>query len=268
VLGEARLLNVDAKESVAAYEKALSLRPTDQTIISVSVWLQQPQSQEPRHRAAGSRVCVTLVFCCLPLPWRDGTTCLLLSVLLQLFFAIIRSVATSAVLTSLVMTCFCHCVFDSLHEQGLVDAYVANSQQAKAVSYLTGLRDKILANAAAAAAGSSSEAAAAAAAAAAADAASSSGDAVAAAGASSSEQQQIEVDPIGVQLLLGEHTDNLQQQCFGLPSDTCLACRKHCCLRRLFTKLDSKPCTDMCDLCSCLPHLRALHAAAVTFTLL
>jgi cytochrome c-type biogenesis protein CcmH/NrfG len=36
VLGEARLLNVDAKESVAAYEKALSLRPTDQTIISVS----------------------------------------------------------------------------------------------------------------------------------------------------------------------------------------------------------------------------------------
>jgi ribosomal protein L12E/L44/L45/RPP1/RPP2 len=103
-----------------------------------------------------------------------------------------------------VMTRCCCCLCDSLYEQGLVDAYVANSQQAKAVSYLTGLRDKILATAAAAApaaaaaAGSSSEAAAA-------DAASSSGDA-AAAQASSSEQQQIEVDPIGVQLLLGEHT--------------------------------------------------------------
>jgi cytochrome c-type biogenesis protein CcmH/NrfG len=37
VLGEARLLNIEAKESVAAYEKALALRPNDQTIISVSV---------------------------------------------------------------------------------------------------------------------------------------------------------------------------------------------------------------------------------------
>jgi cytochrome c-type biogenesis protein CcmH/NrfG len=52
VLGEARLLNIDAKESVAAYEKALSLRPTDQTIISVSgcsessfTWQQQLQQQ-------------------------------------------------------------------------------------------------------------------------------------------------------------------------------------------------------------------------------
>jgi hypothetical protein len=36
VLGEARLLNIEAKESVAAYEKALALRPNDQTIISVS----------------------------------------------------------------------------------------------------------------------------------------------------------------------------------------------------------------------------------------
>ncbi|WIA22004.1 hypothetical protein OEZ85_004358 [Tetradesmus obliquus] len=116
VLGEARLLNVDAKESVAAYEKALALRPNDQTIIA-----------------------------------------------------------------------------------GLVDAYVANSQQAKAVSYLTGLRDQILANAVpAAAAGSSSSSEAAAAA----DAASSS--AGAAGEQASSSEQQLEVDPIGVQLLLGK----------------------------------------------------------------
>ncbi|WIA42438.1 hypothetical protein OEZ86_008435 [Tetradesmus obliquus] len=116
VLGEARLLNVDAKESVTAYEKALALRPNDQTIIA-----------------------------------------------------------------------------------GLVDAYVANSQQAKAVSYLTGLRDQILANAVtAAAAGSSSSSEAAAAA----DAASSS--AGAAGEQASSSEQQLEVDPIGVQLLLGK----------------------------------------------------------------
>jgi hypothetical protein len=98
--------------------------------------------------------------------------------------------------------------------QGLVDAYVANSQQAKAVSYLTGLRDKILANAApaaAAAAGSSNEAAAA-------DAASSSGDA-----ASSSEQQQIEVDPIGVQLLLGEQVATCRSVTGYHPPVACLA---------------------------------------------
>ncbi|KAF6263842.1 hypothetical protein COO60DRAFT_1698539 [Scenedesmus sp. NREL 46B-D3] len=115
VLGEARLLNVDAKESVAAYEKALTLRPNDQTIIS-----------------------------------------------------------------------------------GLVDAYIANSQQAKAVSYLTGLRDQILANAAAA--GSSSTSSSEAAAAVAADA----GSSGAAAEQASSSERQLEVDPIGVQLLLGK----------------------------------------------------------------
>jgi hypothetical protein len=84
------------------------------------------------------------------------------------------------------------------YAQGLVDAYVADSQQAKAVSYLTGLRDKILANAApaAAAAADSSSSNEAAAADAAADAASSSTSAAA--------EQQLEVDPIGVQLLLGE----------------------------------------------------------------
>lgn len=82
--------------------------------------------------------------------------------------------------------------------QGLVDAYIANSQQAKAVSYLTGLRDQILANAAAA--GSSSTSSSEAAAAVAADA----GSSGAAAEQASSSERQLEVDPIGVQLLLGE----------------------------------------------------------------
>jgi ribosomal protein L12E/L44/L45/RPP1/RPP2 len=98
--------------------------------------------------------------------------------------------------------------------QGLVDAWVANSQQAKAVSYLTGLRDKILANAApaAAAAAGSSEAAAAA------DAASSS--AGAAAEQASSSEQQLEVDPIGVQLLLGE----LMMCCSNVAANTNITC--------------------------------------------
>jgi hypothetical protein len=98
--------------------------------------------------------------------------------------------------------------------QGLVDAYVANSQQGKAVDYLNGLRDKLIAavpTAASAAgsssSGSSSENSAATAAAMpgssdeAGAASSSEGAAVADGGASTSDR--IPVDPVGVQLLLG-----------------------------------------------------------------
>lgn len=107
-----------------------------------------------------------------------------------------------------------------LELQGLVDAYVANSQQGKAVDYLNSLRDKLVAAAATAAsssssaATSSSENTAATAAVmpgssdeAAADAASSSGVAEGAAGDASSDastSDRVPVDPVGVQLLLGE----------------------------------------------------------------
>jgi hypothetical protein len=115
-----------------------------------------------------------------------------------------------------------------LANQGLVDAYVANSQQGKAVEYLNGLRDKLLAAAAAAptaatAAGSSSssssgvsssENAAATAAVmpgagdeAAAGRSSSSGSEQGAAGDASQggpSNESVAMDPVGVQLLLGE----------------------------------------------------------------
>lgn len=123
---------------------------------------------------------------------------------------------------------------DSAAQQGLVDAYVANSQQSKAVKYLTDLRDKILTQAGAdelaaapvaapalEAAGSSdatadtaaAESAVAATAAAlpgsddntSADAttvSSSSSEAVESAVASTSDR--VAVDPIAVQLLLGK----------------------------------------------------------------
>jgi hypothetical protein len=100
--------------------------------------------------------------------------------------------------------------------QGLVDAYVANSQQGKAVDYLNGLRDNLIAAAAAGSSGGSSSQNTAATAAAmpsssdeAATSSSSSEDTAASAaagdvagGASSSDR--VLVDPVGVQLLLGE----------------------------------------------------------------
>lgn len=108
--------------------------------------------------------------------------------------------------------------------QGLVDAYVANSQQAKAVKYLTDLRDNILAQLdtkqqAAAETSTVSEAAAVATAAAmpssdgtitadatssSATASSSSSSESAADSGAASSSDRVAVDPIAVQLLLGE----------------------------------------------------------------
>lgn len=94
--------------------------------------------------------------------------------------------------------------------QGLVDAYVANSQQGTAIDCLNGLRDKLLA---AAAAGGSSSGSSENSAATAAVLPSSSEDA-SSSGSSSSEQaaeaastsDRVPVDPVGVQLLLGKYT--------------------------------------------------------------
>eukprot|EP00879_Flechtneria_rotunda_P028864 GHRR01031096.1.p2 GENE.GHRR01031096.1~~GHRR01031096.1.p2 ORF type:complete len:134 (+),score=71.27 GHRR01031096.1:286-687(+) len=107
---------------------------------------------------------------------------------------------------------------------GLVDAYVANSQQAKAVNYLTKVRDRVLSeagkekarSAAATATTSSSSGEAAADAAAPAAAMPGSGNAMSSNKASTSQAadapstSQRTVDPIAVQLLLGK--PKLQQQ--------------------------------------------------------
>lgn len=100
----------------------------------------------------------------------------------------------------------CHYGHPLLTVQGLVDAYVANSQQAKAVNYLNTLRDKILAQAAPSSAAEAAEAAA--------TAPSSSNAVVEGAGGSGSESSSVAgaastsdrvmVDPVGVQLLLGK----------------------------------------------------------------
>lgn len=81
-----------------------------------------------------------------------------------------------------------------MHLQGLVDAYVANSQQGKAVDYLNGLRDKLVATVATSASSSEQGAVTAAAMPGSSD----------EPGAASSSNSDVSVDPVGIQLLLGK----------------------------------------------------------------
>lgn len=195
LLGESSLLNADTSKSVAAYEKAIALSPDDQQIVTVRTALNSRcaalRAACAALRSGRGRLSLAMLHACI-------TCCDGIAPLLNLLWPAAAACCCGLLLWPAALRAVL---------QGMVDAYVANSQQAKAISYLTDLRERLM-TAATAAGSSASDEATASDAASVAAALPGEQDAGAAASSSAGEEASSSgrprVDAIQVQLLLGE----------------------------------------------------------------